>query len=110
MNYNYWDGFFAVLILVFTFWKTSFSEVVIIISAAFILIKCISNWVANGYSFCVTPMEVEHKTGEEIFLEKNPKSDLPSKKEVGEVLGEKKSSKKKVAKKKTSGKKTKKKK
>lgn len=95
MTCRCWNAFFAVLILVFSFWQTGFSKLVIIIAAAFILIKAILDLFRDGCSVCCSSVD---KTGSEVFVEKSPKSDMPSKKEVEETLV--KSKKKPVSKKK----------
>ena len=74
-------GFLAIVILVFSFWQITYSKWIIVVAAAIILLKSIY-WLIKEGSW--------GKTGEEIFVEKNLKSDLPSKDEVKEVMKGKK--------------------
>ena len=76
--------FLAAVILVFSFWEVVASKWIIIIAAALILLKGIIYLSKHGCTCRIG------KTGEEIFVEKNPKSDLPSKDEVKEVMKGKK--------------------
>lgn len=104
MSCNCWDGAFAVLILIFSFWRTDFSEIIIVISAALILIKSILIWSSESCSVC---RGMDHRTGSEIFVDKNQESNMPSRKEVEETFekGMPKKSIKKSAKKKNISKK-----
>ena len=87
----------AIAIIVFSFWQINLSKWIIVASAAVILLVEILLMFKSGCS-CVGKICVGgHKTGEEIFLEKNPKSEYPTKKELEEVM--KKPAKKSIAKK-----------
>jgi hypothetical protein len=83
--------FLAVVILVFSFWQITYSKWIIVVAAALIFLKGIAYVAKEGCS-CMgkTCCGFDHKTGEELFVEKNPKSDLPSKTEIKEVVKAKK--------------------
>lgn len=97
MDCKCFNSFFAVLILVFSFWQVAFSKWIIVGSAALILIEAI--WTLSKEGCCCGSCSIGgHKTGEELFVEKEEKSDLPSKDEIKEVMKvEKPKEKKKVA-------------
>lgn len=102
MCYKCLNSLLAALIVIFSFWQISASKWIIIIAAVVILIRSIIELVMEGCSgnCYIGPCGTSgHKTGEEIFLDKSPKSEMPSKGEVKEVMVKKKVAKKKVAKK-----------
>jgi len=80
----------AAIIIVFSFWQISASMIIIISAAALILVMEVLSLVKEGCSCHGASCCMGHKTGEEIFVDKNPKSDLPSKTEVKEVIEKKK--------------------
>lgn len=84
--YKWLNSLFAVLIIVFSFWETSVSLIIVVISAVFILvlegISLMRNGCGEGF--------FGKRTGEEIFLDKHPKPEFPTKKEIEETLERKK--------------------
>lgn len=91
MCYKCTNSFLALLILVFSFWMTSFSWWVIVIAAALIFIKGIYQLSKDGCDgLCMSPGcgTEGSKTGTELFMEKSTDKveSEPSKEEVKETL------------------------
>lgn len=81
----------ALLILVFSFWKTNFSMWVIIVSAGIIFLWEIYMILGSGCHGKCDSNFFEHKTGSELMMEKSrPIKSKPSREEVAEVLKRKK--------------------
>ena len=78
-------AFFSAIIIAFSFLNFGFSKWIIVISAALILIEALLTLYKDGCG-CGMCHIGGKKTGSEIFLEKEEKSDLPSKSEVVEVM------------------------
>jgi len=98
MCYKCLNGFLAAVIIIFSFWTTSFSWWVILIAAVIILIGqlrylascgCDGSLSMDGRPCGLTkPMGTSHHTGTELFMEKGTEElePEPSKKEVRETL------------------------
>ena len=93
MCHRCYYSFLSALILVFTFWQTSVSFWVIVVSAVLILIKGLHSLSECGcsgmksLSYC--KCENEHHMGSEVFGEKGKKPRVPSKGEVRETMKKK---------------------
>lgn len=75
----------AIIIIVFSFWQIMASKWIIVVSAALIILAELLYFMKYGCS-CTSKFCPGHKTGEEIFVDKNPRPEYPSKKEVEETI------------------------